>query len=65
MATEVDLYIAGTGTCLGDPETAETAIAAGRYSAADAARSRQLAATVATQAPPDLAVQAGRQALQR
>ena len=62
-----DLFIAGTGVALGRPEPVAAAVADGRYRARDAARTEQLAVTIANaaDAPLDLAVAAGRPALER
>ena len=58
-----DIYVAGTGACLGQEVTVDTAIAEGLYDADEAMRTQLHAAAVASVAAPEMAVVAGRQAL--
>ncbi|GAA3850074.1 hypothetical protein GCM10022243_14930 [Saccharothrix violaceirubra] len=58
-----DIWIAGTGGTLGDRVPVEHAIADGSYSADVARGTGMISVAQATQAPPELAVTAGRQAI--
>ncbi|MEJ3655430.1 ketoacyl-ACP synthase III family protein [Actinomycetes bacterium KLBMP 9759] len=58
-----DIWIAGTGGVLGELVPVDRAIASGRYSAAAAASTGMVSVSQSGQAPPELAVAAGRQAV--
>jgi 3-oxoacyl-[acyl-carrier-protein] synthase-3 len=59
-----DLFVAGVGSWLPPPVSAETAIADGHYDAAEQAENSYVSVTVAGgDAPPDMAVRAARQAM--
>lgn len=61
-----DLFIAGTGSWLPPAVDVADAVADGRYDPADHAANEYMSITVAgDQAPPDMAVRAGQQALAR
>lgn len=60
-----DIYIDAAAAILGEVEEVSTAVADGRYDAAEAALSRQRAATESRSTAPDLAVRAARVALRR
>ncbi len=57
-----DIWIAGTGGALGDPVPIGRAVAEGSYSVEAAASTGMTSYRVSRQAPPELAVTAGRQA---
>lgn len=65
--TSDDLYIAATGVSLPPPVSVYSAVADGRYDSTEAARTEQVAVTIADaqQRSVDLATAAGRQALHR
>ncbi|WP_232668449.1 ketoacyl-ACP synthase III family protein [Pseudonocardia sp. TRM90224] len=58
-----DIWIAGTGGVLGELVPVEQAIASGQYAAAAAASTGMVSVSQADQAPPELAVTAGREAI--
>lgn len=58
-----DVWVAGTGGVLGERVPIAEAVAAGRYDPAAAAASQMVSYAVAGQAPPTMAVTAGRTAL--
>ncbi|WP_431727302.1 ketoacyl-ACP synthase III family protein [Verrucosispora sp. TAA-831] len=62
-----DVYLAGIAAVLPPAEAADEAVAAGRYDAESAAKTRQLAVTVAPEGTesPDLAIDAARRALRQ
>ncbi|MFJ6769813.1 ketoacyl-ACP synthase III family protein [Kitasatospora sp. NPDC091257] len=62
-----DVYVAGTGVWLAEPESARTAVEDGRYDAEQAEQDDLLSVCVADEstAPPDMAVQAATTALKR
>ncbi|OAR21947.1 3-oxoacyl-ACP synthase [Streptomyces sp. ERV7] len=60
------IYVESAAVVTGEPETAAAAVAAGRYDAEEAARSRQRSVSVSDGlSGPELAVAAGRAALRR
>jgi 3-oxoacyl-[acyl-carrier-protein] synthase-3 len=58
-----DIWIAGTGATLGDPVPIAGAVAAGSYSAEAAASTGMISYAQAAEAPPEMAVTSGRQAI--
>jgi 3-oxoacyl-[acyl-carrier-protein] synthase III len=58
-----DLYVAGLGCWLPPAVDVAEALADGRYDAADQAKNEYVSITVAADAPPQMAVRAGQQAL--
>jgi 3-oxoacyl-[acyl-carrier-protein] synthase-3 len=60
-----DIYIDAVAAVLGEPADAARAVADGRYDAEEAARSRQRSVSESREPAPDLAVRAGRSALER
>ncbi|MFG2063942.1 ketoacyl-ACP synthase III family protein [Micromonospora sp. NPDC048871] len=58
-----DIWVAGTGATLGDPVPVSGAVAAGAYSAEAAASTGMISYSQSTQAPPEMAVSSGRQAI--
>ena len=58
-----DIWIAGTGGTLGDLVPIADAVADGRYSAQAAESTGMVSISAATEAPPEMAVTAGRQAI--
>lgn len=58
-----DIWIAGTGAALGDRVPIAGAVAAGSYSAEAAASTGMISYSQAAEAPPEMAVDSGRQAI--